>query len=272
MEFVSFEGLRLDGRRKNEIRRARHAFAVSADADGSARFELGNTVVECRVDGPSERRGGRTEDGGAEACAVTCAHGRSAGEGTGGKRGDARSRAFESALGRALTSAVCVELAPRCEVSVRTTVLCDDGGARAASACAAMLALADAGVPMRGTLASCTVGFLDGEALVDVNGEEERGRGAELWMCALRAGDVAGDVSDEDEGENEAEDESVWRGGERKVRVLVEELERGKTTMETFETMHDLALAGCETLARYLRRAMRERTRALARARALEKF
>lgn len=266
MEYVSFEGLRLDGRRAREIRRARHAFAVDADADGSARFELGNTVVECRVDGPSERAVRAREDGGADAGAVTCAH---ASDRSGARAwGDARARAFESALSRVLTRAMCAELVPRCEVTVRTTTLCDDGGARTASACAAMLALADAGVPMRGTLSSCTVGFLDGEALVDVNGEEERGRGTELWMCALRAGDDAdGDASDEDDAED-----GFARRDEKKVLILAEELERGKTTMETYDAMHDLALAGCETLARYLRRAMRDRTRALARARALEKF
>ena len=270
MEYVSFEGLRLDGRRANEIRRPRHAFAIDAQCDGSARFELGNTVIECRVDGPSERKFGGAEEGASEACALTCSHGRSAFASDGvqaGRKGDGRSKQFESVLAKALTSAVCVDLMPRCEVQVRTTVLCDDGGARAASACAAVLALADAGIPLKGIIGSCTVGHLDGEALIDVNRDEERGRGPELWTCALSAGDVP----DDDENEDDGEDHLMGATGNH-ITVIVEELERGKTTMETFKSMHDLALAGCETSARYLRISLRALTRALAATRALEKF
>ena len=41
--------------------------------------------------------------------------------------------------------------------------------------------------------------------------------------------------------------------------------------METFDSMHDLALAGTATIAAYMRGAAVSRTKALA-ARALEKF
>ena len=61
MEYVSFEGLRLDGRRRHECRRMRHEFAVDAAADGSCRLEMGNTAVEAIVHGPRERRGPREE-------------------------------------------------------------------------------------------------------------------------------------------------------------------------------------------------------------------
>lgn len=45
MEFVSPEGLRLDGRRPKELRRLSCSIDVLASADGSAIFEMGNTKV-----------------------------------------------------------------------------------------------------------------------------------------------------------------------------------------------------------------------------------
>ncbi|PNH08272.1 putative exosome complex exonuclease 1 [Tetrabaena socialis] len=45
MEFVSPEGLRLDGRRPRELRRINCQLDVLSNADGSAIFEMGNTKV-----------------------------------------------------------------------------------------------------------------------------------------------------------------------------------------------------------------------------------
>lgn len=45
MEFVSPEGLRLDGRRPKELRALRCQLNPLPQADGSAIFEMGNTKV-----------------------------------------------------------------------------------------------------------------------------------------------------------------------------------------------------------------------------------
>lgn len=45
MEFVSPEGLRIDGRRPRELRRISCQLDVLTNADGSAIFEMGNTKV-----------------------------------------------------------------------------------------------------------------------------------------------------------------------------------------------------------------------------------
>ena len=127
-----------------------------------------------------------------------------------------------------------------------------------------MLALADAGVPLRDTASCVTCGYLDGEVLVDLNREEERGRGPELLVCAVGASARAREDAAEDDARAEEE--------LRRREIIAEELERGKTTMETFDSMHDLALAGTATIAAYMRGAALSRTKALASARALEKF
>eukprot|EP01043_Picozoa_sp_COSAG02_P118477 COSAG02_NODE_55069_length_292_cov_1.196891_1_plen_52_part_01 len=48
-EYVSPEGLRLDGRRPGEVRRVRCSLGVLARADGSAMYEQGNTRVMAAV-------------------------------------------------------------------------------------------------------------------------------------------------------------------------------------------------------------------------------
>lgn len=55
-ELISPEGLRIDGRRANEIRRIKCEMGLFERADGSAYFEQGNTRVLCAVYGPREVR------------------------------------------------------------------------------------------------------------------------------------------------------------------------------------------------------------------------
>jgi len=269
MEHVSFEGLRADGRRANECRRIRHEFAVDADADGSARFEIGNTVVQAAVRGPRERRGPR-EEGASDACEVTATYGASAAAADGARgrrRGDRKALQHATTLTKILDRVVMTELMPRSAIEVTCVVLCDDGGAKAASVNAATLALADAGVPLRDTAGAVTCGYLDGEVLIDLNREEERGRGPELLMCSTGPGAAsrANAASDDEDDDDEGVDVS---GRE----IIAEELDRGKTTMETYDAMHDLAIEASAVISARMREATLERTRALAATRALEKF
>ena len=46
MEFVSPEGLRIDGRRPQELRAVQCHFKALSACDGSALFQAGNTKVE----------------------------------------------------------------------------------------------------------------------------------------------------------------------------------------------------------------------------------
>jgi hypothetical protein len=55
-EYISPEGLRLDGRRAGEIRRLAVQLGALPNADGSVLFQQGNTKVVCSVFGPHEVR------------------------------------------------------------------------------------------------------------------------------------------------------------------------------------------------------------------------
>lgn len=54
LEFLSPEGLRLDGRRANELRSMSARMGVLQQVDGSALFELGNTRILATIHGPHE--------------------------------------------------------------------------------------------------------------------------------------------------------------------------------------------------------------------------
>ena len=54
LEYVSPEGLRLDGRRPQELRGLTAKLGILPQMDGSALFELGNTRVLATVTGPHE--------------------------------------------------------------------------------------------------------------------------------------------------------------------------------------------------------------------------
>jgi ribonuclease PH len=54
MEVVSIAGLRLDGRRPEEVRRVRCELGVLPNFDGSANVEQGNTKVAVTITGPCE--------------------------------------------------------------------------------------------------------------------------------------------------------------------------------------------------------------------------
>lgn len=56
LELVSPEGLRVDGRRHNEMRKIRSSLSVLSHADGSAYLEQGNTKCLVAVWGPRECR------------------------------------------------------------------------------------------------------------------------------------------------------------------------------------------------------------------------
>ena len=78
MEFLSPEGLRLDGRRPAELRRTTVDLGVLPHADGSAWVEAGNTRVVAAVFGPyaapGARGGGSGGSGGADLrCEVSTA-------------------------------------------------------------------------------------------------------------------------------------------------------------------------------------------------------
>lgn len=190
-EYVSPEGLRLDGRRPGEIRRLQALLGVEPAYDGSAMFRMGNTLVVATVRGPAE---GVT--GGGQAPARVACEFQQAPFSTKERRKRTRDRATTEAsatIARALEGVVLLQAYPqRACVQVSVRVLQNDGGVRACALNAAVLACVDAGVPMADVVCACGAGAIDGTAILDMNAAEESAGGADVTLAVLaRSGGVS---------------------------------------------------------------------------------
>ncbi|KAK1286302.1 hypothetical protein QJS10_CPB20g02077 [Acorus calamus] len=186
MEFVSPEGLRLDGRRPMEMRQIRAEIGAVSRADGSAIFEMGNTKVIAAVYGPREVQ----------------------------NRGQ--------------------QLNDQALIDIFVQVLQADGGTRIACINAATLALADAGIPMRDLVTSCSAGYLKSTPLLDLNYVEDSAGGPDVTVGILPKLD--------------------------KVTLLQMD---AKLPNETFEDVMELAIQGCKAVAQYIRELLLENTKQL---------
>ncbi|RXH80412.1 hypothetical protein DVH24_041559 [Malus domestica] len=158
MEYVSPEGLRLDGRRPMEMRQIRGEIGVVDKVDGSAVFEMGITKVIAAV-----------------RCEYTMAN---------FSTGDRMRKPKEISLVIRQTMEACImtHLMPRTQIDIFVQVLQADGGTRSACINAATLALSDAGIPMRDLVTSCSAGYLNSTPLLDVNYVEDSAGGADVTL------------------------------------------------------------------------------------------
>ena len=183
-EYVSPEGLRLDGRRAGEIRRLQAFVGVEPAYDGSAMFRMGNTVVVATVRGPAEG----TTGGGQTPIRVACEYQLAPFSAKERKRRTRDRSTVEAGatIARALEGVVQLQAyPPRACVHVCVRVMQNDGGARACALNAAVLACTDAGVPMADTICACSAGAIDGTAILDMNAAEESAGGAECTLALL---------------------------------------------------------------------------------------
>ncbi|GIL62103.1 hypothetical protein Vafri_16389 [Volvox africanus] len=238
MEYVSPEGLRLDGRRPRELRRINCQLDVLSSADGSAIFEMGNTKVLAAVFGPHAvtKRADVKEDGAVVVCEYAMAAFSTAERRRRGK-GDRRSTELSMVIRNTLEQTILTELMPRSQIDVYVQA---DGGTRCAAINAAVLALAAGGVPLRDLVASCAAGYLDGNPLLDLNYMEDAGDGPDL-VVALAP---------------------------RLSQMVLVQMDN-RLPMDTFKTVVDLARDGCRAISEVMRKALLDHTKRLAVARGL---
>ncbi|EXC22513.1 Exosome complex component [Morus notabilis] len=212
MEFVNPEGLRLDGRRPTELRQIRAELGAVAKADGSAVFEMGNTKVIAAVYGPREVR-----------FEYSMAN-FSTGDRMRRPKGDRRSTEISLVLRQTMEACIMTHLMPRSQIDIFVQVLQADGGTRSACINAASLALADAGIPMRDLVTSCSAGYLNSTPLLDLNYVEDSAGGADVTVGIFPKLD--------------------------KVTLLQMD---AKLPLDIFENVMQLATEGCKAIATELR-------------------
>lgn len=165
--------MRSDGRKNDELRKIEAEVGVISSADGSAYFKIGNTAVLAAVHGPRELHPKHLQD--PEKSIIRCYYNMTTFSVPERKSPSPGRREIElsSMIRRALTPAIFVEEFPRTAIDIYTYVIEADAGTRCASICAASLALADAGVPMRDLVAAVAAGKVGNEIVLDLTKEEE---------------------------------------------------------------------------------------------------
>ncbi|KAG6748182.1 hypothetical protein POTOM_048089 [Populus tomentosa] len=244
MEFVNPEGLRLDGRRPMEMRQLRAQIGAVAKADGSAVFEMGNTKVIAAVYGPREvqNRSQQINDQALVRCEYSMAN-FSTGDRRRKPKGDRRSTEISLVIRQTMEECILTNLMPHSQIDIYVQVLQADGdsvhfistlGTRSACINAATLALADAGIPMRDLVTSCSAGFLNSTPLLDLNYVEDSAGGPDVTVGILPKLD--------------------------KVTLLQMD---AKLPIDTFENVMQLAVEGCKAIANYIREVLLENTKQL---------
>lgn len=173
LEFITLDGLRIDGRRTSEVRKIRCALGALSRADGSAYYEQGNTRVLAAVYGPREptNRAKVMHDRAHISCEFSTASFATATRQRTWK-GDRRSVAAAAVVQRVFEGVVSLKSYPRSQIDIYIQVLQKDGGALVAAINAASLALINAGVAMSDFVVACSVGYVDNEFVIDVSALE----------------------------------------------------------------------------------------------------
>ncbi|CAD6194697.1 unnamed protein product [Caenorhabditis auriculariae] len=173
MNVISEHGFRQDGRRSSQIRNINTRLGLNKSAEGSSYIEHGNTKVLCAVYGPYEGKASRRVE---DRCVINCQYSMTTFSGLERKkrpRGDRKSTEMARLLEKAFESVVITESFPRSQIDIFCEVIQSDGSNLAACVNAASLALADAGIPMKGLASAVTCGVIEGNPVVDLASREE---------------------------------------------------------------------------------------------------
>jgi exosome complex component RRP41 len=179
---------RIDGRRDDELRPIEAKAGVIKRADGSAYFRIGNTWAYAAVYGPRDLHPKFMQN--PKTGVLRCEYNMMAFSGMGDRvrpGPSRRSKEISMVTEKALLPAISLDEFPNTVVDVFIELPQTDAGSRCAGICAASIALADAGIPMKDLVTAVAVGNLNGQKVVDLCYEEEalEGEVADVPMAVI---------------------------------------------------------------------------------------
>ncbi|MGD0422713.1 MAG: exosome complex exonuclease Rrp41 [Candidatus Bathyarchaeia archaeon] len=183
-------GLRVDGRRFDELRPLKIEVGTLDKADGSAYVEHGRNKILAGVYGPREAHPKHIAL--ADRAVIRCRY-HMAPFSTDERKSPAPSRReleLSKVIREALEPAIMSEYFPRSTIDIFIEVLQADAGTRCAGITAAALALADAGIPMRELVAGCAAGKIDGKVVLDLSDVEDKQGEADLPVALMPKSNV----------------------------------------------------------------------------------
>lgn len=179
------DGIRIDGRRVDELRPIKIEVGVLKNADGSAYIEFGNNKIIVAVYGPKEVHPKHMEM--PDRATLRCRYHMSPFSVEERKSPAPSRREIEisKVTREALEPILLLEDYPRTAIDVYIEILQSDGGSRCAGITAASVALADAGINMRDMVAACAAGKVENTLVLDINDIEDKEGEADMPVAYL---------------------------------------------------------------------------------------
>lgn len=190
VRLIDDNGLRVDGRRLDELRPIKIEVGILDKADGSAYVEHGKNKILAAVYGPREAHPKHIAL--SDRAVVRCRY-HMAPFSTEERKSPAPSRReheLSKVIRESLEPAIMSEYFPRSTIDIFIEVLQADAGTRCAGITAAALALADAGIPMRELVSACAAGKIDGKVVLDLSDVEDKKGDADLPVALMPKSNV----------------------------------------------------------------------------------
>ncbi|MCJ7718725.1 exosome complex exonuclease Rrp41 [Candidatus Bathyarchaeota archaeon] len=184
-KLIDKKGIRLDGRKPDELRSIKLEVGVIPNADGSAYIEHGKNKILAGVYGPREVHPKHLAL--QDRTVLKCRY-HMAPFSVQERKSPAPSRReieLSKVIRESLQPSVFMEYYPRTMIDVFIEILQADGGTRCASITAASLALADAGIPMRDLVVACAAGKADDTIVLDLMDEEDKQGKADVPVALM---------------------------------------------------------------------------------------
>ena len=182
---INKKGLRVDGRKLDEIRPVTISVGNVKNADGSSYIEFGKNKIIAAVYGPKEPvfKWMAVANSGILRCRYHMVP--YSVEERKNPNPSRREQEISKVIREALTPAVVLKDYPRTCIDIFIEVLQSDGGSRCAAINAASVALADAGISMFDMVGACAAGKIDGKIGLDMSDEEDKEGEADLPIAFM---------------------------------------------------------------------------------------
>ena len=184
-KLIDKKGIRLDGRKLDELRPIKLEVGPLSNADGSAYIEQGKNKILAGVYGPREVHPRHLAL--SDRMVLRCRY-HMAPFSVQERKSPAPSRReveLSKVIRESLEPAIFMEYYPRTMVDLFIEVLQADGGTRCASITAAAIALADAGIPMKDLVVACAAGKADDKIVLDLMDEEDKLGSADVPVALM---------------------------------------------------------------------------------------
>jgi exosome complex component RRP41 len=184
-EKLIVKGKRIDGRKPLDLRPIKMELDVVGRADGSSQVSFGNTVAITGVYGPRTLFPRFLQE--SDTGILRCRYNMTPFSVDERKKPGPNRRSIEisKVIKHAFEPAVFLEDFPKAVIDIFAEIIQADGSTRVTAINAASIAMAAAGIPMHDLVAACSVGKIDDELVVDLNGLEDNNSDADVAVAMM---------------------------------------------------------------------------------------